>query len=59
MVGFLLTHSLEHLGGRGILRAKSVGKIGIDPLVFFLERDGQRENLSLGQILELPCQLRD
>ena len=59
MFRFLLTHSLEHLRGGGVFCVKPIGKIGVNPLVFFLERNGQRENLALGQVLELPCQLRD
>jgi hypothetical protein len=48
----LLPHFLEHIGGGGIVLAKSVGEIAVDAFVFFFQGNGERENLAFGEAVE-------
>src|SRR5216683_2708108 len=48
-----LSHAVEYRSGRGKLLAQSFGKICIDALVFFFQRNGQRENLAFRQLVEV------
>ena len=48
----LLPHFFEHVGGGGIVFAKSVGEIAVDAFVFFFQGDGERENLAFGEAVE-------
>jgi hypothetical protein len=52
VAGLLFPHAFEHLGGGGIVFAKSIGVIAVDPLVFFFEGDGEGENLTFGEAIE-------
>src|SRR6266404_4221832 len=48
-----LSHAVEYRSGRGKLLAQSFGKICIDALVFFFQRNGQSENLAFRQLVEV------
>jgi hypothetical protein len=43
-------HLGEHLGRGGVIVLQPLGVVGIDASVLFLERDGDGENLLLGQV---------
>ena len=52
MLGLLAAHLRKQLRRGRIVLAKPLGEVGVDALVLFLERDRQRQNLALGEILE-------
>lgn len=52
MPGFFFAHPLKCLGRRGIGRPDSVGKIGINPPVFLLLGDGQRQDFTFRELLK-------
>jgi hypothetical protein len=49
---FLATHAVEYGGSRWIPCPQAFGVVGVDPLVFLVERDRQRQNLLHGQAVE-------
>ena len=53
MLRLFLAHLVEHPGGGRIAFAKPIGEVRVDPSVFFLERDCQREDLALRQVFEI------
>src|SRR5579863_3772246 len=53
MPGFLRLHLLEYLRGRRISFAQTIHEIAVDAAIFLLERDGQRQDLLLGQLFEV------
>ena len=53
MAGFLGAHAVEHCGGGRKVLPQSLGKISVDPLVFFLQRDREREDLLLREAVEV------
>src|SRR5579872_3018317 len=52
MARFLLAHAVEESGGGGEVLAQAVGKVGVDFLILFFQRDGQREDFTLGETVE-------
>jgi hypothetical protein len=52
VAGFLFAHRVEHGGGCGKILAQAFGVIGVDALVVFFERDGEREDFAFGQAVE-------
>src|SRR5712692_3810053 len=49
---FFLAHALEHIRRSRIRLAQSIREFAVNPSVFFLRRNRQRQNLPLGQIPE-------
>jgi hypothetical protein len=49
---FFRLHFLEHVGGRGVIGAKAIGKVRVDAAVFLLERNRQRQDFSFGQLFK-------
>src|SRR5690606_17924973 len=49
----LARHLLEDLGGLRVIRPQTLGVPAIDPRIVLLARDGERENLLLGKVLEM------
>ena len=49
----LLLHLVEHGRRLRVALAQSVGELAVDAAVFFLERDGEREDLALREIPEV------
>ncbi len=45
MAGLFGATAAEHRGRRRKVLPQALGKIRVDPLVFFLQRDGERRNL--------------
>jgi hypothetical protein len=52
MAHLFVRHLLEHLGGGWVLAAKALGKAAINPAVFVLVGDRQREDFLFGEIGE-------
>ena len=46
-------HVGEHLRAGGIVLAQAVGEVGVDAPVLLLVGDRQRENLALGEVVEI------
>src|SRR5439155_6736413 len=50
---FLGAHAVEHGGGGGKILAKTFGKIGVDALILFLERDGKSKDLAFRKAVKV------
>jgi len=53
MSGLFLTHALEHLGGCGIIFAQAIGEIAVNAFVFFFQSDGEGQDFTFGQAVEI------
>src|SRR5579864_5651053 len=53
MAGLFPDHVLEEFGGGGVLAAETVGEVAIDAGVLLFERNRQREDLALREVIEL------
>jgi len=47
------SHPVEHRRGRRKVLSQTLGKVGVDALVFFLQRNGKGEDLSLRQAVKI------
>ena len=52
MARFLLAHAVEDRGRGGEIFAQALGVVGVDALVFFLQRNSQRQDLALREAVE-------
>ena len=50
---FLGAHAVEHGGGGRKILAKTFGKIRVDALILFLERDGKSQDLAFGKAVKV------
>src|SRR5205823_905818 len=50
---FLGAHAVEHGGGGRKILAKTFGKIRVDALILFLERDGQGQDLAFRKAVKV------
>ncbi len=48
-----LAHALEHRRRCGIVLPQALGKVGIDALIFFFQRNGQSQNFAFRQLVKL------
>ena len=53
MLGLLCLHLLEHLRRSRVGLAQTVHEVAIDAAVLLLQRNGQRQDLPLGQVFEV------
>ena len=51
--GLLVAHLLEGCGGLGKMRPEPVGEVGVDALVLFLQRDGQRQHFGFRELVNV------
>src|SRR5271165_2124753 len=51
--GFFGLHLFEHFRGCGIGVAEPVGEVTVDASILFLEKNRERQNLALTEILEI------
>ena len=59
MLGLFFAHLGEQPRAGRIVLAKPLGKIGVNALVLLLERDGQRQDLPLGEVAKALHDARD
>jgi hypothetical protein len=52
MLRFLSTHVVEDLRGVGVDLPQTIGEVAVNATVLLFERNGQGQNLALGQFAE-------